>query len=153
MVTLTVDTWSCDVVRSYDGWVSGDLFSVTEETWFLYVVCQKITFAWHLWSCRASWKKEAMRGEAEIKLWPSCLSKIRHNVKKRGSSIFSLHVCVSVISVCHPPGMGGWEDGRMEREAAKGCKLIRFLSLHAPLPVLLLSNPGGQRCAAQRLDS
>lgn len=41
----------------------------------------------------------------------------------------------------------------MEGEATKGCKLIRFLSLHAPLPVLLLSNPGGQRCAAQRLDS
>lgn len=47
----------------------------------------------------------------------------------------------------------GWEDGRIEGEATKGCKLIRFLSLHAPLPVLLLSNPGGQRCAAQRLDS
>lgn len=45
--------------------------------------------------------------------------------------------------------------GREEGEATKGCKLIRFLSLHAPLPVLLLllSNPGGQRCAAQRLDS
>lgn len=41
----------------------------------------------------------------------------------------------------------------MEGEATKGCKLIRFLSLHAPLPVLLLSNPGGQRYAAQRLDS
>lgn len=41
----------------------------------------------------------------------------------------------------------------MEGEATKGCKLIRFLSLHAPLAVLLLSNPGGQRCAAQRLDS
>lgn len=41
----------------------------------------------------------------------------------------------------------------MEGEATKGCKLIRFLSLHAPLPVLLLSNPGGQRCAAQRLNS
>lgn len=40
----------------------------------------------------------------------------------------------------------------MEGEVTKGCKLIRFLSLHAPLPVLLLSNPGGQRCAAQRLD-
>lgn len=41
----------------------------------------------------------------------------------------------------------------MEGEAMKGCKLIRFLSLHAPLPVLLLCNPCGQRCAAQRLDS
>lgn len=57
----------------------------------------------------------------------------------------------------HPPGdgrMGGWR-GRQR----KGCELIRFLSLHAPLPVLLLllhlflSNPCGQRGAAQRLDS
>lgn len=56
-----------------------------------------------------------------------------------------------------PPGdgrMGGWR-GRQR----KGCELIRFLSLHAPLPVLLLllhlllSNPCGQRGAAQRLDS
>lgn len=92
-----------------------------------------------------------MRGETEIKL--SCLFAIRHAVEKRGSSLFSLHVCVSVISVCHPPGMGGWEDEGMEGEATKGCKLIRFLSLHAPLPVLLLSNPGGQRYTAQRLDS
>lgn len=45
----------------------------------------------------------------------------------------------------------GREDGGGGNE--KGCKLIRSLSLHAPLPVLLLSNPGGQRCAAQRLDS
>lgn len=49
--------------------------------------------------------------------------------------------------------MGGWEEAMMEREATKGCKLIRFLSLHAPLPVLFLSNPGGQCCAAQRLNS
>lgn len=49
--------------------------------------------------------------------------------------------------------MGGWEEVVMEREATKGCKLIRFLSLHAPLPVLFLSNPGGQCCAAQRLNS
>ena len=49
--------------------------------------------------------------------------------------------------------LGRWEDEGMVGEATKGCKLIRFLSLHAPLPVLLLSNPGGQRCAAQRLDS
>lgn len=41
----------------------------------------------------------------------------------------------------------------MEGRQRKGCKLIRFLSLHAPLPVLLLSNPGGQRYAAQRLAS
>lgn len=56
-----------------------------------------------------------------------------------------------------PPGDGrmrGWR-GRQR----KGCELIRFLSLHAPLPVLLLllhlllSNPCGQRGAAQRLDS
>lgn len=76
-----------------------------------------------------------------------------HYKEKRKRSLFSFHVCVSVISVCHPPGMGGWEDEGMEGEATKGCKLIRFLSLHAPLPVLLLSNPGGQRYAAQRLDS
>lgn len=73
--------------------------------------------------------------------------------KRKEEVFFSLHVCVSVISVCHPPGMGGWEEEGMEGEATKGCKLIRFLSLHAPLPVLLLSNPGGQCCAAQRLDS
>lgn len=47
----------------------------------------------------------------------------------------------------------GWEDEGMEGQASNGCKLIRFLSLHAPLPVLLLFNPGGQRCAAQRLGS
>lgn len=80
------------------------------------------------------------------------LSLIRHAAKKK-EALFSLHVFVSVISVCRPPGMAGWEDEGMEGEATKGCKLIRFLSLHAPLPVLLLSNPGGQRCAAQRLDS
>lgn len=71
-----------------------------------------------------------------------CLSNIRLTVKNRGSSL-----CICNISLS-----SSW-DGRMEGEATKGCKLIRFLSLHAPLPVLLLSNPGGQRCAAQRLGS
>lgn len=62
--------------------------------------------------------------------------------------MFSLLLVVSVISLRRPLGTGGHEDG----EATKGCKLIRFLSLHAPLPVLLLCNPGGQRCSSQRLD-
>lgn len=81
------------------------------------------------------------------------LSAIGSAVQNWGRSPFSLCGCVSVISVCCPLGMGGWEEAGMEREATKGCKLIRFLSLHAPLPVLFLSNPGGQCCAAQRLNS
>lgn len=85
-----------------------------------------------------------------------CSSTIRHTVKTKGSSLFfssCLCICNISLSSSWDGRMGEWEDEGMEGEATKGCKLIRFLSLHAPLPVLLLSNPGGQRCGAQRLDS
>lgn len=95
-------------------------------------------------------EKEATRGGAGINLSPSSVSpSIWHAVEQRGSSLSSLFMSVYLLyqSVILP---GQW--GREGRQR-KGCKLIRFLSLHAPLPVLLLSNPGGQRYAAQRLAS
>lgn len=76
-----------------------------------------------------------------------CLQYQTHCKEKRKLSLFSSRLCIYNISLSF-----SWDE-RMEGEATKGCKLIRFLSLHAPLPVLLLSNPGGQRCAAQRLNS
>lgn len=82
-----------------------------------------------------------MQGETDS------LSHIRHTVKKKGKLFMSVYLLYQSVTLL------GWEDGRMEGEATKGCKLIRFLSLHAPLPVLLLYNPCGHRCAAQRLNS
>lgn len=73
----------------------------------------------------------------------------RPAVEEGGGSSLSVPVYLLYQSVV----LLGWEDEGMEGEATEGCKLIRFLSFHAPLPVLLLSNPGGQRCAAQRLAS
>lgn len=85
-----------------------------------------------------------MRGEIQIKL--SAPSDTLRRKEEADSPLF-LSVYLYYQSVI----LLGREE--VEGEATKGCKLIRFLSLHAPLPVLLLSNPGGQRRAAQRLDS
>lgn len=87
----------------------------------------------------------------------SCPAKRSTSYQKEGNSWC---LCIWNISAGALLGMGGCR-GRQR----KGCELIRFLSLHAPLPVLLLSsssppplllllsNPCGQRAAAQRLDS
>lgn len=97
-----------------------------------------------------------MRHDTYKGLIPSCPSTImslhRQTCRTETLSFLFMAVYLQYQSVV----LLGWEVGRMEGmegEATKGCKLIRFLSLHAPLPVLLLSNPGGQRCAAQRLNS
>ncbi|MEQ2249716.1 hypothetical protein ILYODFUR_032133 [Ilyodon furcidens] len=65
--------------------------------------------------------------------------------KKSGQrKLFSLLI-VYLYDHSRPAGTGG----RQDEEATKGCQLIRFLSLRAPLPVLL-SNPGGQRCLSSQ---
>lgn len=101
----------------------------------------------HVDLCEAAEHHEKSKGETKKAPALFCLSDIRQTVKKRGSSSC---LCICNISLS---SSWDWRMGGSRGRQRKGCKLIRFLSLHAPLPVLFLSNPCGQRCAAQRLDS
>lgn len=76
-----------------------------------------------------------VKGGSDARRNPNkALCTIRHAAEKRGSWLSSLPVCVSVLSVCHPPGTGGGGGGGNERLQANEV-LISPRSSSCPPPL------------------